>query len=110
MSRSPEIPVEKKLRIVLSMLAGELSIAKADRRENVPEQAIGDRKRHFLAACKAGIQAGNSKLSSCEQLEDDVAELTTALGEAAIEPQVLKKSAEGRLRPPGASGHEGLSE
>ena len=100
MSRPPTIPVEKKLRIVLAVLAGELSVAEAARREKVSEQAIGNWKRQFLEAGKAGIQAGKSKPSSREQqLEDEVADLTTALGEAAIEIRVWKKSAEGRLDP-----------
>ena len=51
-------------------------------------------------AGRAGIEAGKSKLSSREQqLEAEVAELTTALGEAAVEIRVWKKSAEGRLGP-----------
>lgn len=49
---------------------------------------------------KAGIEAGKAKPSTREQqLEDEVAELTQALGEAAVEIRVWKKSAEGRLGP-----------
>lgn len=100
MSRPPVIPVDKKTRIVLSVLAGEVTVAEAARREKVSEQAIGNWKRQFLEAGKAGIAAGKSKPSSREQqLEDEVAELTQALGEAAIEIRVWKKSAEGRLGP-----------
>lgn len=100
MSRPPVIPVDKKTRIVLSVLAGEVTVAEAARREKVSEQAIGNWKRQFLEAGKAGIVAGKSKPSSREQqLEDEVAELTQALGEAAIEIRVWKKSAEGRLGP-----------
>lgn len=100
MSRPPTIPVEKKLRIVLSVLQGEISIAEAARREKVSEQAIGSWKRQFLEGGKAGIEAGKSKPSTREQrLEDEVAELTQALGEAAVEIRVWKKSAEGRLGP-----------
>lgn len=100
MSRPPVIPVDKKTRIVLSVLAGEVSVAEAARREKVSEQAIGNWKRQFLEAGKAGIAAGKSRPSSREQqLEEEVAELTQALGEAAIEIRVWKKSAEGRLGP-----------
>ncbi len=100
MSRPPVIPVDKKTRIVLSVLAGEVSVAEAARREKVSEQAIGNWKRQFLEAGKAGIAAGKSKPSSREQqLEEEVAELTQALGEAAIEIRVWRKSAEGRLGP-----------
>lgn len=100
MSRPPKIPLEKKLRIVLAVLQGEITVAEAARREKVSEQAIGNWKRQFLEGGKAGIEAGKSKPSSREQqLEEEVADLTQALGEAAIEVRVWKKSAEGRLGP-----------
>ncbi|RFA17563.1 transposase [Subtercola boreus] len=100
MSRPPTIPAEKKLRIVLSILQNEITVAEAARREKVSEQSIGNWKRQFLEAGKAGIETGKSKLSSRErQLEDEVSELTQALGEAAVEIRVWKKSAEGRLGP-----------
>jgi len=100
MSRPPRIPLEKKLRIVLAVLQGEITVAEAARREKVSEQAIGNWKRQFLEGGKAGLEAGKSKPSSREQqLEEEVADLTQALGEAAIEVRVWKKSAEGRLGP-----------
>ncbi len=65
-----------------------------------PSRPSGDWKRQFLEGGKADIQAGKSKPSTREQqLEDEVAELTQALGEAAVEIRVWKKSAEGRLGP-----------
>ena len=66
MSRPPVIPAEKKIRIVLSVLQGEVSIAEAARREKVSEQAIGNWKRQFLEGGKAGIEAGKSKPTSRE--------------------------------------------
>lgn len=50
MGRPPSIPVEKKTRIVLSVLAGELTIAGGARRERVSEQSIGRWKADFLEA------------------------------------------------------------
>jgi len=100
MSRPPTIPAEKKLRIVLSILQNEITVAEAARREKVSEQSIGNWKRQFLEAGKAGIETGKAKPSSRErQLEEEVSELTQALGEAAVEIRVWKKSAEGRLGP-----------
>ena len=100
MGRPPVIPVEKKTRIVLSILAGEMTIAEAARREKVSEQSIGLWKADFLEAGKAGLAAGKSGPSTREQqLEAEVTELTQALGEAAVEIRVWKKSAEGRLGP-----------
>ena len=50
MSRPPAILAEKKVRIVLSVLQGEVSVAGAARREKVSEQVIGNWKRQFLEA------------------------------------------------------------
>ena len=100
MGRPPQIPVEKKTRIVLSVIAGEMSIADAARREKVSEQSIGLWKAEFLEAGKTALAAGrNGPSSREEQLEAEVVELTQALGEAAVEIRVWKKSAEGRLGP-----------
>ena len=100
MGRPPSIPVEKKIRVVLSVLAGEVSIAEAARREKVSEQSIGRWKAEFLEGGKTALTAGRSGPSSREeQLEAEVADLTQALGEAAVEIRVSKKSAEGRLGP-----------
>ena len=54
----------------------------------------------FLEAGKSGLVAGKTGPSTREQqLEAGVSELTQALGEAAVELRVWKKSAEGRLGP-----------
>ncbi len=100
MGRPPQIPVEKKSRIVMSIVAGEMSIAEAARREKVSEQSIGRWRLEFWEGGKTALAAGRSGPSSREeQLEAEVAELTQALGEAAVEIRVWKKSAEGRLGP-----------
>lgn len=100
MSRAPVIPAEKKIRIVLSILAGEITITEAARKEKVSEQSIGRWKAEFLVAGKAALIAGTTGPSSREQqLEAEVTELTQALGEAVVEIRVWKKSAEGRLGP-----------
>jgi len=100
MGRPPVIPVEEKIRIVLSVLAGEVTIAEAARRQKVSEQSIGRWKAEFLEAGETGLAAGRGGPSTREQqLEAEVADLTTALGEAAVELRVWKKSAEGRLGP-----------
>lgn len=100
MGRPPSIPVEKKTRIVLSVLAGELSVAEAARREKVSEQSIGRWKADFLEAGKTALAAGKSGPSNRdEQLEAEISELAQALGEAHVEIRVWNKSAEGRLGP-----------
>jgi transposase len=89
-----------KTRIVMSVLAGEMTIAEAARTEKVSEQPIGRWKADFLEAGKTALAAGRSGPSTREeQLEAEIIDLTQALGEAAVEIRVWKKSAEGRLGP-----------
>ena len=86
--------------IVLSVLAGEVTIAEAARREKVSEQSIGRWNLEFLAVGRTAVAAGKSGPSSREeQLEAEVADLTQALGEAAIEVRVWRKQERGG--PPG---------
>lgn len=100
MARPPVVPAEEKVRIVLSVLAGEVTVAEAARRAKVSEQSVGNWKRQFLEGGRSGIVAGKSKPSSREQqLEAEVADLTQALSEAHLEARVWKKSAEGNLGP-----------
>lgn len=98
MPRLPSLPPAEKQRIVLSVLSGEMSVAVAARQAKVSEQSVGNWERQFLEAGLAGLTAGSGKSSTREQqLEAEIAELTSALGEAAVELRVWKKSAEHRL-------------
>ena len=98
MAKVPAFPVDEKVRIVLSILAGEISVAEAARRANVSEQSVGNWKRQFDEAGRTGLSAGRSGQPNRErQLEAEVAELTQALGEAAVELRGWKKSAGGRV-------------
>ncbi|WP_282777634.1 MULTISPECIES: helix-turn-helix domain-containing protein [unclassified Nocardia] len=100
MARPAAVPAEEKARIVLSILAGEVSVAEAARRAKVSEQSVGNWKRQFLEAGRSGLVAGKSGSSTREQqLEAEIADLTQALGEAHLAARVWKKSAEGRLGP-----------
>jgi len=94
MGRSPSILAEKKTRIVLSVLAGEMTIVEAARREKISEQSIGRWKADFLEAGKTALVAGRSGPSTREeQLEVEVADLTQALGEPRC------RSGSGRSQP-----------
>lgn len=98
MSRPPAIPQETKLRIVLSILAGETTIAQAARDNKVSETSVAKWKNAFLEAGKAGLaarQPGRAGSSGREaQLERENEQLKAALGEAHVELRVWKKSAE----------------
>lgn len=78
MGRPPVIPAEQKTRIVLSVLAGEVSIAEAARKEKVSEQSIGRWKADFLEAGRTALASGRTGPSTREeQLEAEVTELFT---------------------------------
>ena len=66
MSRPPVFPAEDKIRIVLSVLAGEVTVAEAARRNKVSETSIGKWKQ-FLEAGKAGLVAGGSTRPSGQE-------------------------------------------
>jgi transposase len=95
-SRPPQFPVEDKLRIVLSVLAGEMTVAEAARRNKTSETSISKWKAQFLEAGKQGLAAGSRSGPSTreQQLEAEIAELHQALGEAHVELRVWKRSAE----------------
>lgn len=100
MARPTALPVEEKVRIVLAVLAGELTVGQAARQSKVSEQSVANWKRQFIETGRAGLAVGSGKPSSREQqLEAEVADLTSALGEAAVELRVWKRSAEHRLGP-----------
>ena len=81
MSRAPVFPVEDKVRIVLSILAGEVTVAEAARRAKVSEQSVGTWKRQFLEAGKLGLAPGRASRPSSreEQRAPDVA-MTASFG------------------------------
>ena len=54
----PLDPAERKTRIALSVLAGEMTIAEAARREKVSEQSIGRWKADFPEGSKTALAAG----------------------------------------------------
>jgi len=86
MARPPVFPVEEKVRVELSILAGEVSVAEAARRAKVSEQSVANWKRQLLEAGPARLIAGKAGPSTREaQLEAEVADRTQALGEAAVE-------------------------
>ncbi len=66
MSRPPVFPVEDKTRIVLSVLAGEMTIAEAARRNKVSETSVAKWKQQFLESGpgRAGLAAGGASRPS----------------------------------------------
>lgn len=94
MARPSVHPVETKLKIVLSVLSGESSIAEAARRHGISETSIGKWKEQFLHGGRDGLAQGGrqGKPTGREaQLEAEVDDLTRALGEAHVELRALKR-------------------
>ena len=101
MSRPPAIPAADKVRIVLSILTGEMTCAEAARRSKVSETSVSNWKRAFLEGGAAAVESGSSPGPNAVErgLAAEVEELKAALGEAHVELRVWKKSAEYRLGP-----------
>jgi transposase len=93
MSRPPVKPVEEKLRIVLAVLRGEVSIKEAGRRERVSETSIAAWRDQFLDGGRTALAGGARHGPSTREqnLQAQVDELTSALGEAHVELRVWRK-------------------
>jgi transposase len=100
-SRPSVFSVEDKVRLVLAVISGEMSMAEAARRGKASEQSISTWKRQFLEGGKAGlVEGGKPGLAPRERaLLEEIEELKAALGEAHVELRVWKRSAEYRLGP-----------
>ena len=61
MARPAVISIEDKFRLVLSVIAGEMSNAEAAGRGKVSEQSISNWKRLFLESGKAGLAEGGRR-------------------------------------------------
>ena len=94
MAKASKKSPEEKLRVVLSVLRGELSAA-AGRRVGVSEQTVHNWKRLLLDAGRDGLAQGRGRRSAREsELEAENEELKAALGEAHVQLRVWKKGAD----------------
>ncbi len=91
MARPPMFKTEEKQRIVLAVLRGECTTAEAARRNKCSETSIAKWREQFvqggLSALQAGALSGPSGRET--QLERELAEVTSALGEAHVELRLL---------------------
>jgi transposase len=92
-SRPPLFKAQEKQRIVLSVLRGECSVAEAARRNRCSETSVAKWRDQFvqggLAALEEGVRRGPTGREA--QLERELGELTTALGEAHVELRLLRR-------------------
>jgi transposase len=85
--------VQDKQRIVLSVLRGEATVAEAARRNKCSETSIAKWRDQFLQGGVAALEAGAARGPSAReaQLERELADVTSALGEAHVELRLLKR-------------------
>lgn len=93
MARPSMFSAEKKQQIVLAVMRGELSIAEAARRFAASETSIAKWRDLFVEGGVAALKNGSRAAASGRevQLEQELAELTQALGEAHVELRMLKR-------------------
>jgi len=98
-ARPSKHPVDVKLKIVLSVLSGEVSTAEAARRHAISETSIGNWKQQFLEAGRGGLEAGVRRGPTGREaaLEAQVNELTSALGEAHVELRAVRRGGPGAM-------------
>lgn len=96
MARPSKKSPDEKIRVVLSVLGGELSAGEADRKAGVSEQTVSNWKRAFLESGRAGLVAGGRPRRSSRDVEPEAEneELKAALGEAHVQLRVWQKGAE----------------
>ena len=95
MAKASKKSPEEKLRVVLSVLRGELSVAAAGRRAGVSEQTVHNWKKAFLEGGRDRLVLGARRRSAREaELEAECEELKAALGEAHVQLRVWQKGAE----------------
>ena len=94
-----ELSVEERVRLVLSVLGGEASLAEAARRHGTSAQTVGRWRDRFVDAGKAGLESampgpGNGVTSTERRLRAENEQLKLALAEATVQLRVWQKGAE----------------
>jgi len=86
---------EEKIRIVLSGLRGEDSIAELCRREGIAESLYYSWSKEFLEAGKKRLSGDTARQASSSEVTDlrrEMRDLKEALAEQMLENRLLKKS------------------
>lgn len=95
MGRKPFKSPDEKLAIVLSVLRGETTQTDVARRLEMSQTTVAKWQKQFLEGGREALARGeNAKTPSSkreEELESRVEELSTALGEAAVELRAWRK-------------------
>ncbi len=95
MGRKPFRSTDEKVSVVLSVLKGDMSQVEAGRRLELSQTTISKWLKQFTEAGREGLDRGdNARKSGSKresELEEQVEELTAALGEAYVELRTWRK-------------------
>lgn len=95
MGRKPIYSPEDKMQVVLSVLRGETTQTDIARRMQMSQTTIAKWQKQFLEGGAEGLARGDRPVrpesKREEELEAQVQELTSALGEAYVELRVWRK-------------------
>jgi len=91
------VPVETRLKLVLSMLAHEMTVAEAARRHGVSAESINWWRNRFVDTGKAAMEDGiPGKVGSLVERRQraEIQELKLALAEATVQLGIWQKGSE----------------
>ena len=95
MGRKPFKTPDEKLRVVLSVLRGEMTQVEAARRLQMSQTTIAKWQQQFLEGAHEALARGENATGPGsrreEELEAQVGDLTQALGEAYVELRTWRK-------------------
>ena len=95
-----QLPVEERMRVVLAVLSGELTIAEAARRHGTTGKTVGEWRDRFLEAGQAGLEnmmpgpGGRNGNSTERRQRAEIEQLKLALAEATVQLRIWRLGAE----------------
>ncbi len=95
MGRKPFKSAEEKLQVVLGVLKGEMTQVEAARRLEMSQTTIAKWQKQFLEGAHEALARGENAKAPASRRETDlqaqIEELTSALGEAYVELRAWRK-------------------
>ena len=95
MGRRPFKSADEKLKVVVSVLRGEMTQVEAARRLEMSQTTIAKWQKQFLEGARESLARGDNARAPASrresELEGQIEELTSALGEAYVELRVWRK-------------------
>lgn len=95
MGRRPYRSADEKMNVVLSVLKGEMTQVEAARRLEMSQTTIAKWQKQFLEGAQESLARGDNARAPASrreaELQAQVDELTSALGEAYVELRLWRK-------------------